>query len=112
MEVSTKRMKNCSVIEVSGRIDSATAPQLAGALKALTDDGIFKIVLDMNGVEFTSSAGMRVMIDVQKKCNQFGRGDLVLAAVPQRVMEALELGGFDMIFRFFDTPVEAVGSFV
>jgi anti-sigma B factor antagonist len=48
---------------------------------------------------------------VQKACKRWNRGELVLANVPERVREALELAGFVPLFRFSDDVVEAVGSF-
>jgi anti-sigma B factor antagonist len=65
----------------------------------------------MSGVEFLSSAGLRVLINVQKTCKRWNRGELVLASVPQRIYESLDLAGFMPLFKFFDDVVEAVGSF-
>lgn len=111
MEVSTKEYKRCAVVEVSGRIDSATAPELAGAFNDLTSDGQYNLVLDMDEVEFISSAGLRVLIDVQKTCQRLNRGRLVLANVPEHIYEAFDLAGFIALFDFYDEQIEAVGSF-
>ena len=112
MEVTTTDYKRCSVVHVTGRIDSQTAPQLADAFKAITEEkDMFKIVLDMEDVEFISSAGLRVLIDVQKTCKKWNRGELVLTNVPQVIMEALDLAGFVPLFDFYDDVTAAVGSF-
>lgn len=111
MEVTTERLKRCDVVKATGRIDSQTAPQLQEAFGRIIDDGQFRIVFDMGGVEFVSSACLRVMIDAQKTCKRWNRGELVLASVPQRIHQALDLAGFVPLFNFFDDPVKAVGSF-
>jgi anti-sigma B factor antagonist len=111
MEVSTNQYKHCDVIKASGRIDSATAPKLAEAMDALTNAGRYKIVLDMSGVEYMSSAGLRVLINTHKICKRYNRGEVVLALVPQRIYDALELAGFVPLFKFFDNVLDAVGSF-
>ena len=111
MEITTTVYKRCDLIKASGRINSQTAPQLAEAMKALTDQERFKIVLDMTDVDFVSSAGLRIMIDVQKRCKRWNRGELVLACVPQRIHETLDLAGFVPLFSFYDNVVDAVGSF-
>ncbi|MBN1874042.1 MAG: STAS domain-containing protein [Anaerolineae bacterium] len=111
LAVSTKNYKHCDLIEVEGRIDGSTAPDLAQALDVLTNDGRFKIVLDMSQVSFISSAGLRVLVEIQKRCKHLNRGELVLSAVPQRIYEALDLGGFIPLFQFFDDTLDAVGSF-
>ena len=47
MEVTTTKYKHCDMVKASGRVDSATAPQLGEALDALTNSGRYKIVLDL-----------------------------------------------------------------
>jgi anti-sigma B factor antagonist len=111
MEVHTIEYKRCDLVAVSGRVDSQTAPQMAETLDKITNAGRFKIVVDMSGVEFMSSAGLRVLINTQKNCKRFNRGEVVLALVPQRIYEALDLAGFVPLFKFFDDQTSAVGFF-
>lgn len=111
MEITTTHYKRCDAVKAMGRINSQTAPQLAEAFKALNDQDRFKIVFDMTGVDFVSSAGLRVMIDVQKTCKRWNRGELVLTGVAQRISETLDLAGFVPLFKFFDNLVDAVGDF-
>jgi anti-sigma B factor antagonist len=111
MEVTTKQFKRSDLVEATGRIDSQTAPQLAEVFDAITEADRFRIVFDMSGVEFLSSAGLRVLINVQKACKRWNRGELVLANVSQRIQETLDLAGFVPLFRFSDDVLEAVGSF-
>jgi len=111
MEITTVHYKHCELVKATGRIDSQTAPQLAEALDAITNAGHFKIVIDMSEVEFMSSAGLRVLINTQKNCKRFNRGEVILAKVPQRIYEALDLAGFIPLFTFFDEVTTAVGHF-
>jgi len=111
MEIATREFKRCTVVEVSGRIDSATAPELAAVLKELTDKGKYDLVLDMSDVDFISSAGLRVLIDTQKTCQRMNRGRLVLADVAEPIYEAFDLAGFVALFDFYEGQLEAVGSF-
>ena len=87
MEITTISYKRCDLVKATGRVDSQTAPELAEAFQAITDENRFKIVFDMSEVEFISSAGLRVLIEVQKTCKRWNRGQLVLAAVPERPYE-------------------------
>jgi anti-sigma B factor antagonist len=111
MEVSTTQLKRCDVVTASGRIDSRTAPELAEAFRQITDEGRFRIVFDMTGVDFISSAGLRIMIDVQKTCKRWNRGEMVLVGVQPQVHSAMDLVGFVPLFKFSDNTTEAVGSF-
>ena len=111
MEVSNQPFKHCDLVTVTGRVDSATAPKLGDALEKIQNDGRFKIVLDLAGVDFMSSAGFRVLVATQRNCKRFNRGEVLLAAVPANIQSALELAGFDAILRTFPDSTSAVGSF-
>mgnify|MGYP000845342006 FL=1 len=111
LEITTEQFAHCDLVKATGRIDSQTAPQLAEAFTKIKDLGRHKIVLDLSGVEFISSAGLRVLINTQKECQQLGRGELVLAAVPERIYETLEIAGFLPLFTLVDDVLHAVGGF-
>jgi len=111
MEVTTEQFKRCDLVKATGRIDSKTAPQLASAFESITEDNRFKIVFDMSGVEFVSSAGLRVMISVQKTCKRWNRGEVVLAGVSPKIHDVMDLAGFVPLFKFYEEAIEAVGSF-
>ncbi len=111
MEVSTKEFKHCNLIKVSGRVDSSTAPQFSRALDANFEKGVYKLVIDMSSLEYMSSAGFRALLAAQRNCKRYNRGEVLLASVPDRIREALELAGFTELFRSYKDPLEAVGSF-
>jgi anti-sigma B factor antagonist len=111
MEIKSTILKRCVLIDVTGRIDSATAPQLQQALNGLIEENNFKFVLDLGQVDFISSAGLWVLVNAQKKCKRFNRGEVVLANIPQRIHDALDLAGFIPYFKSFEDTARAVGSF-
>lgn len=111
MEVTTSQYKHCDVVKAVGRVDSSTAPQLAEVMDGITNAGRHKIVFDMSDVEYMSSAGLRIMIGTQKICKRYNRGEVVLAMVPERIYDALDLAGFVPLFKFSDDVLDAVGNF-
>jgi anti-sigma B factor antagonist len=111
MEVKTRQLKRVDVIEVSGRVDSGTAPQLEAALQEIIAQNRFRIVVDMHGLEYLSSGGLRVLVSALKQVRRWNRGDLRLANLPERIKGVMQLAGLDALFTSFDTLVEAVGSF-
>jgi anti-sigma B factor antagonist len=111
MEITVKEFKHCDMITVSGRVDSSTAPQLAQALEAANDGGKYKLVVNMDGLEYMSSAGFRALLAAQRNCRRYNRGEVVLSNVPERIREALELAGFTELFKTFDDSLTAVGHF-
>ncbi len=111
MEVTTTQYKRCDLVQVTGRVDSSTAPQLETALAAITDDGRFKIVLDLSKVSFVSSRGWWVLIGAQKNCKRFNRGEVALVGVQKDIRDSLELVGMGDYFKSFDDVTSAVGNF-
>ena len=111
MEINTTILKRCVLIAIKGRVDSATAPKLKEVIEEVTEEGNFKIVIDMKEMDFISSAGLWVLVNGQKKCKRFNRGEVLLANVPTRIHDALDLAGFIPYFKIFDESAQAVGSF-
>ncbi|MDY7077294.1 MAG: STAS domain-containing protein [Chloroflexota bacterium] len=111
MEVTTEQFRRCDLVKATGRIDSSTAPKLAKVFETINEANRFKIVFDMSEVDFISSAGLRVLINVQKNCKRWNRGELILASLPQKIYDVMDLAGFVPLFKFFDKVVEAVGNF-
>jgi anti-sigma B factor antagonist len=111
MEVTTTEFKHCELLKASGRIDSATAPKLAEAFKLVHDRGRYKIVLDLDNVDYISSSGLWVLVNAQKASKRYNRGEVVLACVPERIYSALDLAGFIPFFKLYDNVTSAVGSF-
>ena len=110
MEIATTEYKRCSLVSVSGRVDSNTAPAFEAALKNVIEGGQRNIALELSGVDFMSSAGLRGMVSSLKACKS-GGGDLALAAVSDRVGEVLKLAGLLSLFSSHDDVTSAVGSF-
>jgi anti-sigma B factor antagonist len=111
MEITVQEFKHCDMITVKGRIDSATAPQLTQALETANNNGKYKLVVNMKDLEYMSSAGFRALLAAQRNSKRYNRGEVVLASVPDRINEALELAGFTELFKTFDDPLLAVGHF-
>ena len=110
-KITVKEYKRVDLVEVSGRIDSSTAPQLEQALDKIIRDGRYRIVVDLADTDFMSSAGLRALLAALKQVRRFNRGDLRLANLPDRIRKAFDLAGLLEVFKVYDNSVDAVGSF-
>jgi anti-sigma B factor antagonist len=108
MEITAKEFKRTELITIKGRVDSVEAPQFAEALEAASRRGNYRIVVDMSQLEYISSAGFRALGDAQRNSKRQNRGEVMLAQVPDRVRDALELVGFAEYFNIFDTVSSAL----
>jgi len=111
MEISVTNYKRCEIVKAVGRVDSSTSSILLTTFNSIIDKKRYRIVFNMSDVNFISSAGLRVLITTQKTCKRYNRGELVLCNVPENIMAALDLSGFSVLFRIFNTDLEAVGNF-
>jgi anti-anti-sigma factor len=111
MEMSTVEMKRCTVIRVSGRVDSAAAPDFDAYLSKLLDSKQYKLVLNMADVTYVSSAVLRTIMHTWKEVRYLHRGDLRLAEVRPEVERVFELVGLRPSVTIYATESEAVGSF-
>ena len=111
MSVTIKNFKRCSLLKMDGRIDSFTANELEEALKSIYENGVYKIVFDMTDVNFVSSRGWWVLINTQKACKRYNRGEVVLAGVDKKIRGTMDIVGLGKQFKFFDDTTSAVGHF-
>ena len=108
MEIATKGYEPVEVISIKGRVDSVAAPQLMQALQAASHRGKYKIIVDMSELEYMSSAGFRALGDAQRNLQRHHQGEVILAHVPDRIRDALELVGFSEYFTIIDTVSAAL----
>jgi anti-sigma B factor antagonist len=112
MEIKTEAMKRCEVVTVSGRIDSATAPDLEKVLLGLIEAGQRNIVVNLCDTEFISSAGLKALLTALMKVRKMvPAGEVVIAEIPLQLKESFDLVGFDRLFSFHEDNLHAVGSF-
>ena len=111
MAVETTQFKRCDVVKMAGRIDSATASDLKKAMDAILEEGRYKVIFDMSEVEFLSSSGVWVLLETQKKCKRWNRGDLVIASANENIQRTLDLAGLKHFMRMYDDITSAVASF-
>ena len=83
-------------VALEGRLDTTTAPTLEEELRGSVD-GVSRLVFDLVKLEYISSAGLRVLLAMQKLMNQ--QGEMVLQNVNEAVMEVFEVTGFSDILR-------------
>ena len=91
MTIEIKRNAEETIIEVVGRLDTTTAPTLD---KTISEDigDTSALVLDLKGLEYISSAGLRVLLGAQKKMQN--RGSMKVTNVCEDVMEVFDMTGF------------------
>lgn len=81
-------------VQLEGRLDTTTSPKLEEELRG-SIDGMTSLVIDFEKLEYISSAGLRVLLSMQKIMNK--QGEMLLKNVSETIMEVFEVTGFSDI---------------
>ncbi len=95
MDISENKNGDTNVVSVSGRLDTTTAPQLETKLRECTK-GIKTLVMDLQAVEYISSAGLRVVLLAHKLMSGFG-GKLVVQNPSEFCKQVFKATGMDSV---------------
>ena len=91
MTIETKANGKQLTIIIAGRLDTTTAPALETEIKENVE-GVEKLVLDFEALEYLSSAGLRILLAAQKVMNK--QGEMIVKNVNETVKEIFEVTGF------------------
>lgn len=96
MKIDKKKNGTELIVEVIGRLDSLTSPELEDELEE-SYEGITKLILDLGQLEYISSAGLRVLLGAAQVMEE-QEGELIVRNLTQAVRDVIELVGFDSAF--------------
>lgn len=98
MEITKTTDAGRLVLAVKGRLETATAPQLDAEVKGVAPD-VKVLRFDMDGLEYVSSAGLRVLLEAQKTMNA-RQGRMELSGVNDTVRHVFDITGFSPVLTF------------
>ncbi|WP_420639175.1 STAS domain-containing protein [Candidatus Poriferisocius sp.] len=106
MEFSHDRSDNTLVVSASGRVDGSNASDFLDSLQGMIEDGDQKVILDLGGLEYISSAGLRVLLlaaqNLDKQKKSFG-----ICSLSESVGDVFRISGFDQIINVFSSVDDA-----
>ncbi len=109
MEIATRKAGKRTIVSVTGRIDAITAPDFEDALSALMSEGNKFFLVNLSGLDYISSAGLRSILSTAKKLKA-DAGDMAFAGLKGAVEEVFKISGFNSIFKIFDMEATALSS--
>jgi anti-sigma B factor antagonist len=107
MEIEEKDVGGVKILRLTGRLDAYSANEVEKSITGLIDGGCVRIVVNLEGVEYISSSGLRVMLAALKRLRKL-KGELSLACLRPYVKEVFDIAGFTQIFTIYDREAEAV----
>ena len=91
MTIETQKNAADTILRISGRLDTITAPALDKTISEVIGD-TGNLILDLKNLEYISSAGLRILLGAQKKMQKIG--SMKVVNVCEEVMEVFEMTGF------------------
>lgn len=106
MDLASEIQDQVVIISIDGDIDAATAPSVAEYVGEIMEERWSKVVFDLGGVRFMSSAGLRILLNAHQRGKEVGSA-IVLAQPQAGVLKVLKTAGIAQILPCYDTVEEA-----
>ncbi len=103
LEVDVRQAPDRVILVLVGELDMASAPLLQGAVESAEIDSRQLVVLDLAGLEFIDSTGLRVILAMRKLCSERGQ-ELAVTRGSQQVERLLSVTGVGEHLKIIDSP--------
>lgn len=110
MNIQTRQADDILVVEMEGRLDSRAAGSSHDEMLRLIQADNKQIVINLEKLDFVSSAGLRVFLRASKLLSTSG-GELKLCCANELIEKVIRTAGFDSLLHLYDTEAEALQSF-
>jgi anti-sigma B factor antagonist len=109
--IETRQVEGAAIVEVSGFLDAHTFEEMENTINNLFNESMFKVIVDLKGVDYISSAGAGVFIGAIGTAQE-NQGNIILMQPTPNVKEVFDLLGLSQLFLFADDVDSAVKMFV
>ena len=109
MEIQKRKEKELLLVSIMGRLDALTAPELEKDLMESITGGENTFVIDLSGLQYISSAGLRTLLILAKKL-KITQGEIIFAGLQGPVENVFNISGFHSIFRIYGSIEAALAQ--
>jgi len=111
MEVTSESLREGPVlIKASGRLDAATVAVFEQTLQQLLDEEQYRLIVNLNNVNYISSSGLRALITARRRAIGQG-GEIFLCCMSPRVRQVFDMIGFSSVFSVYEDVEQALQAF-
>lgn len=110
METEVRHENNITTVSIKGSVDALTAAELTKTINNQIADDHVNLVIDLTGLVFMSSAGLRSLLGAVKESRSHG-GDLRIVSTNLGIDKVLKMSGFHNIAKVFTSQADALASF-
>lgn len=110
MEIAEERRGPVALLALQGKLDAGTSNKLEQKLLVIIEGGSTQLLLNCAGLDYVSSAGLRVLLMAAKKLKPVN-GRIVLSCLKPHIQEVFDIAGFTAIFPIHETDEQALRTF-
>ncbi len=110
MDIAIHPLADVTVVALTGNLDTSSAPEADKALKACIAEGTTKLLVDLENIDFVSSAGLRVLLAAAKGLKATS-GEIRICCLNKTVQEVFDISGFSAILSVFADRAAATDGF-
>jgi len=107
VEIHEEKKGDVLVLFFKGKLDAISSPSAEKKIFECVNAGNHKLVFDFSGIDYLSSAGLRVLLSTRKKLKALA-GVLLLSSVTSNVMDVFVISGFDHVLEIAPTTDDAI----
>lgn len=106
MQIQREEVSDAVIFHLTGRLDASNSPVVEEHIHREIQADPSRLIFDFEGVEYLSSAGLRILLSATKK---LGAGRVMVYGVMPRVMETVRMAGFDKVLSIVASRDDALG---
>ncbi len=110
VDIKEKMQGDILILKMHGKLDAVSSPPTEHQVFDYIHNGQLKLLLDFSGVDYLSSAGMRMLLSITKKLKSLS-GKMVLSSVSPNVMDVLKMSGFDHVLEIVKNEEDGLHHF-
>lgn len=105
MEITEKKVGNCTIVGIDGRLDTTNYSVLEKKLMELIDAGEIRLLVNLSKMDYVSSSGLRILLMALKRITM-AKGKFALCSLQDNIKEIFEISGFTNIFEIYGNEEE------
>ena len=109
IDITTGKENTYTIVHVAGRIDATTSDEMEDALMDILGQGQDRIILNLENIDYISSAGLRVLVVITKQLYDSGQ---FFCTISDNVREIIEMAGFNTFMNIYDSLEDAEAAMV
>jgi anti-anti-sigma factor len=109
MDITARRQNDILVLDLAGRLDTATAGGAYDTTVEIAKGGAKRVLLNLDKLDYVSSAGLRVILTLAKLLQSSG-GEMKICRANPNVKDTLQASGFNSLIKLFDDEDAAIKS--